>query len=303
MGPVYYVIYVALLSTYASASTDTNTRPKDSLVEQLNEDNWDRMLTGEWMVEFYAPWCPACRALEPVWEDLALSKKKLNINVGKIDVTNSPGLSGRFLVTALPTIYHVNNGIFRQYKSPRDKSSLIEFVSEKTWMKVDPISSWKSPTSFHMSFLSQFFKLSQILRNIHNQLLEDVGVPVWGVYLIFAAATVVSGTILGLLIVCLVDFLFPPSQQQGKMKQTAATDGATQEKNSDEDEIVENIGGDLIDEEESETEEPEMKESEAKKSETKKSETKEVEASETDKDSKADTSSPNVRKRKPRKAD
>lgn len=58
----------------------------------------------------------------------------------------------------------VNNGIFRQYKSPRDKSSLIEFVSKKTWMKVDPISSWKSPTSFHMSILSQFFKLSQILR-------------------------------------------------------------------------------------------------------------------------------------------
>jgi len=60
--------------------------------------------------------------------------------------------------------FSVNNGIFRQYKSPRDKASLIEFVSKKTWMKVDPISSWKSPTSFHMSILSQFFKLSQILR-------------------------------------------------------------------------------------------------------------------------------------------
>jgi hypothetical protein len=61
-------------------------------------------------------------------------------------------------------LFSVNNGIFRQYKSPRDKASLIEFISKKTWMKVDPISSWKSPTSFHMSILSQFFKLSQILR-------------------------------------------------------------------------------------------------------------------------------------------
>ncbi|KYM76355.1 Thioredoxin-related transmembrane protein 1 [Atta colombica] len=306
MGPVFYVIYVALLSTYARASIDTNTRrTKGSLVEQLNEDNWNLMLTGEWMIEFYAPWCPACKALEPVWEDLASSKKDLNINVGKIDVTDSPGLSGRFLVTALPTIYHVNNGIFRQYKSPRDISSLIEFVSEKTWTKVDPISSWKNPTSFHMSFLSQFFKLSQMLRNIHNQLLEDVGLPVWGSYLIFAAATVVLGTILGLLVVCLIDFFFPqkPAQQQGKKKQTGATDSAIQEKNSDEDEIAENIGDDLIDEEESETEEPETKESEAKESETKESEMNEIETSEKDKDSKADTSSPNIRKRKPRKAD
>lgn len=103
---------------------------------------------------------------------------------------------------------------------------------------------------------------------------------------------------------CLIDFLFPqkPAQQQGKKRQTGATDGATQEKSSD-DEIAENIGDDLIDEEESEAEELETKESEAKESETKESEAKEVEASEKDKDTKADTSSPNVRKRKPRKAD
>ncbi|XP_011867143.1 PREDICTED: thioredoxin-related transmembrane protein 1-like [Vollenhovia emeryi] len=302
MGPVLCFVYVALLSAYASAHANTDTRrTKDVLVEQLNEDNWDRMLIGEWMVEFYAPWCPACKALEPIWEDLASSKKDLNINVGKIDVTNSPGLSGRFMVTALPTIYHVNNGIFRQYKSPRDKSSLIEFVSKKTWMKVDPISSWKNPTSFHMSILSQFFKLSQILRNLHDQLLEEVGLPVWGSYLIFAIATVVLGTILGLFIVCLIDFIFPqkPAQQQGKKKQSGSTDVTQTEKNSDEDESAENMGDDIVDEEESEAEEPEVKESEAKESEAK-----EVEASEKDKDTKADTSSSNVRKvRKPRKAD
>lgn len=53
----------------------------------------------------YAPWCPACKALEPIWEDIALLKKNLNINIGKIDITDSPGLSGRFMVTALPTIF------------------------------------------------------------------------------------------------------------------------------------------------------------------------------------------------------
>lgn len=53
----------------------------------------------------YAPWCPACKALEPIWESLALRKRDLKINVGKIDVTDAPGLSGRFMVTALPTIY------------------------------------------------------------------------------------------------------------------------------------------------------------------------------------------------------
>lgn len=280
------------MSAYASA--DAQQQTEESLV-QLNENNWDLMLTGEWMIEFYAPWCPACKALEPIWEDLALSKKSLNINVGKIDVTDSPGLSGRFMVTALPTIFHVNNGIFRQYRSPRDKASLIDFVSKKTWTKVDPIPSWKSPTSFHMSILSQFFKLSQVLRGIHNKLLEDIGLPTWGSYLIFAVATIILGAILGLFIVCLIDFIYPPkpAQQQSKKKQDGALDNSIHERNLYEDEIAENVGDDLVDEEESEAEEFEKKDTEVKK----------LEMNEKDKDIKTDTNSPNVRKRKPRKAD
>ncbi|XP_025265692.1 thioredoxin-related transmembrane protein 1 [Camponotus floridanus] len=292
MGPEFSIIYILLLSAYASA--DAQQQTEESLV-QLNENNWDLMLTGEWMIEFYAPWCPACKALEPIWEDLALSKKNLNINVGKIDVTDSPGLSGRFMVTALPTIFHVNNGIFRQYRSPRDKASLIDFVSKKTWTKVDPIPSWKSPTSFHMSILSQFFKLSQVLRGIHNKLLEDIGLPTWGSYLIFAVATIILGAILGLFIVCLIDFIYPPkpAQQQSKKKQDGALDNSIHERNLYEDEIAENVGDDLVDEEESEAEEFEKKDTEVKK----------LETNEKDKDIKTDTNSPNVRKRKPRKAD
>uniref|UniRef100_A0A1B6CUB4 Thioredoxin domain-containing protein n=1 Tax=Clastoptera arizonana TaxID=38151 RepID=A0A1B6CUB4_9HEMI len=71
----------------------------------LNEDNWDSMLTGEWMVEFYAPWCPACKNLQPQWEGFSSWSKDLGISVGQVDVTASPGLSGRFMVTALPTIF------------------------------------------------------------------------------------------------------------------------------------------------------------------------------------------------------
>ncbi|XP_029670903.1 thioredoxin-related transmembrane protein 1 [Formica exsecta] len=133
-----------------------------------------------------------------------------------------------------------------------------------------------------------------VVEAIHNKLLEDIGLPTWGSYLIFAVATIILGAILGLLIVCLIDFIYPPkpAQQQNKKKQNIL-DGSMQERSLDEDEITENVGDDLVDEEESEAEEPEKIESEIK----------ELEVSEKDKDTKTDTSSPNVRKRKPRKAD
>ncbi|KAK1136094.1 hypothetical protein K0M31_000663 [Melipona bicolor] len=282
----FYITYCCLFFNLINASTQTS--PKSTFAEQLTEENWDRMLIGEWMVEFYAPWCPACKALEPIWEHLAAQKENLNINVGKVDVTDSPGLSGRFMVTALPTIYHVKDGIFRQYKSPRDKDSLIKFVSEKTWEKIEPIPGWKSPTSIQMSVIGQFFQMSQVLRGIHNRLMEDFGLPTWGSYLIFAIATIVLGGILGLFIVCLIDFIYPPKpvMLQDKKKQKDGSGGFMQEKSIQDEEIVEHVKDDLVDEE-SEQEGSEAEEKEK----------------DTDKDSKTEPSSPNVRKRKPRKAD
>ncbi|XP_050482131.1 glutamic acid-rich protein-like [Bombus huntii] len=282
----FYITCCCLSLGLVNANAQTSS--KNFFAEQLTEENWDRMLIGEWMVEFYAPWCPACKTLEPIWEHLAAQKESLNINVGKVDVTDSPGLSGRFMVTALPTIYHVKNGIFRQYKSPRDKDSLIEFVSEKTWEKIEPIPGWKSPTSIQMSVIGQFFQISQVLRGIHNRFMEDFGLPTWGSYLIIAIATIVSGAILGLFIVCLIDFIYPPKPVvlQNKKKQKDGSGGFMQEKSIRDEEIVEHVKDDLVDEEsEQEGSETEEKEKDA------------------DKDSKTEPSSPNVRKRKPRKAD
>jgi len=52
---------------------------KESLIT-LDEDNWDQMLSGEWMVEFYAPWCPACRALQPEWKTFSSWSNDLRYN-------------------------------------------------------------------------------------------------------------------------------------------------------------------------------------------------------------------------------
>ncbi|KAF7274971.1 hypothetical protein GWI33_012362 [Rhynchophorus ferrugineus] len=193
-------------------------------VIELDEENWSQILKGEWMVEFYAPWCPACKALDPKWKTFAESGNALGIQIGAVDVTTSPGLSGRFMVTALPTIFHVLDGQFRQYKGSRDVDSFSLFIEDRKWEQVDPISSWKAPNSLQMSFIASFFKLSQSLRQIHNKLTNEYGLPTFASYLIFAIATIIMGACLGLILVCAIDLVFP--QKPSKSYEICSTPSA-----------------------------------------------------------------------------
>lgn len=43
----------------------------------------------------YAPWCPACKQIESTWESFAKESERLDITVGKVDVTQEPGIVWR----------------------------------------------------------------------------------------------------------------------------------------------------------------------------------------------------------------
>ncbi|XKL68179.1 hypothetical protein PGB90_003670 [Kerria lacca] len=212
-----------------------------SEIKTLNENNWDSILKGEWMVEFYAPWCPACKALQSTWEELSSLSNELHISIGQVDVTVSPGLSGRFIVTALPTIFHVTDGEFRQYRGSRDIESFLSFLKEKKWQEIQSIPSWKSPASYQMTVVAYFFKLSQMLRNIHSRLMEDYGLPTWGSYLIFAVATIFFGALLGLVIVFCIDFFYPPKLSFGSGTSVDNFSHKRKDSGDDEDEVEDEI--------------------------------------------------------------
>lgn len=178
-------------------------------VRELSEDDWGEMLEGEWLVKFYAPWCPACQSLSSTWEVIAERVKEFNVNVAGVDVTNNPALSGRFFVTALPTIFHIKDGVFRQFKQARSEAVIYDFVAKAKWQEVDPVPWYQSPTSVHMSFLGMFFRFSMAIRDLHTTMMTDYGIPVWGSYVIFAVATILLGLFIGLLIVCLCDLREP----------------------------------------------------------------------------------------------
>jgi thioredoxin-like negative regulator of GroEL len=53
----------------------------------------------------YAPWCPACKQFTPVWAEFSNVIASKNVKVAAVDVEKHPALSGRFRISALPTVY------------------------------------------------------------------------------------------------------------------------------------------------------------------------------------------------------
>jgi len=68
-----------------------------------------RVREGVALVDFWAPWCPPCRALGPIVDSLA-TEYEGRATVAKVNVDESPGVAGRFGVQSIPTIVLLKDG-------------------------------------------------------------------------------------------------------------------------------------------------------------------------------------------------
>jgi thioredoxin 1 len=60
------------------------------------------------VVDFWASWCPPCRALAPAIA--ALAEERPDVLVGKVDVDDHPEIAGRYGIQSIPTVLLFRNG-------------------------------------------------------------------------------------------------------------------------------------------------------------------------------------------------
>jgi len=83
--------------------------------------------TGDWFVEFYAPWCSHCKDIRPKWE--ALAEELLGeINVASVDCDKSPKLADRFKVKGYPTLIYFHHGHMFLYEGQREVGPMASFA-------------------------------------------------------------------------------------------------------------------------------------------------------------------------------
>jgi thioredoxin 1 len=69
-------------------------------VLELDDTSFDQEIAGEpLLVDFWAPWCKPCRAIEPILAALAD-----RVAVARLNVDEYPGIASRYSVLALPTV-------------------------------------------------------------------------------------------------------------------------------------------------------------------------------------------------------
>jgi len=132
---------VVLILLFGFVLSD-DTPPVDSKVIILTQTTFDELVTkdsGDWLIEFYAPWCGHCKRLAPTWEDLAHSNPLFK--VAKVDCTIEKDLATRFGVKGFPTIKFFKNGQTEviDYKGARTLESFVEFAAKTGDKKTEEV--------------------------------------------------------------------------------------------------------------------------------------------------------------------
>jgi len=107
----------------------------EKIIFDVTEDNFEQRVidaskTKPILVDFWAEWCPPCRALTPVLEKI-IQQLNGDVLLAKVEVDDNMHLAGRYGLRGFPTaIIFVNGEEQGRFSGFKPESEVIDFLSD-----------------------------------------------------------------------------------------------------------------------------------------------------------------------------
>lgn len=102
------------------------------MIKEINDSNFEEEVLknkGIVFVDFFASWCPHCKALSPVLEKVSNEIK--DVKFVKIDIEKNPRSASLFDVESIPTLNIFKNGsLIATQNGFLPENILIEYIEK-----------------------------------------------------------------------------------------------------------------------------------------------------------------------------